>query len=143
MYNGQINSEGPKYCPSIEDKVVRFSEKDEHPLFLEPEGETTKGYTPPSTSLPIEVQDQVLNAIPALQNAHVMRYGYAVEYDSILTDQLNHQLAVPKVPGLYLAGQICGTSGYEEAAIQGYWPALTPPWLSRPDPLIPARSDGY
>jgi tRNA uridine 5-carboxymethylaminomethyl modification enzyme len=146
MYNGQINSEGPKYCPSIEDKVVRFSEKGEHPLFLEPEGESTKEVyvNGLSTSLPIEVQNQVLNAIPALQNAHVMRYGYAVEYDSILTDQLNHQLAVPSVPGLYLAGQICGTSGYEEAAIQGLLAGANAALsLAGQDPLIPSRSDGY
>jgi tRNA uridine 5-carboxymethylaminomethyl modification enzyme len=121
MYNGQIASVGPKYCPSIEDKVVRFADRERHQLFLEPEGLGTQEVyvNGLSTSLPTEVQDQILHAIPALRRAHVMRYGYAVEYDAVQSDQIDHALSVPSVPGLFLAGQINGTSGYEEAAMQG------------------------
>jgi len=121
MYNGQISSTGPRYCPSIEDKVVRFADRERHHLFLEPEGlETREIYVNGlSTSLPIAVQDAVLRAIPAFADAHVLRYGYAVEYDAVTPDQLDHRLACRAVPGLFLAGQINGTSGYEEAAIQG------------------------
>ncbi len=121
MYNGQIASVGPRYCPSIEDKVVRFKDRESHHLFLEPEGRATKEIyvNGLSTSLPIDVQDEVLREIPALAGAHVLRYGYAVEYDVVAPDQIDHTLAVRSLPGLYLAGQINGTSGYEEAAAQG------------------------
>ena len=120
MYNGQIDSVGPRYCPSIEDKVVRFSQRDRHQLFLEPEGVHTREIyvNGLSTSLPIDVQDNMLSAIPALKDAHVLRYGYAVEYDVVDPSQLDHRLGLPAVPGLYLAGQINGTSGYEEAGMQ-------------------------
>ena len=121
MYNGRIVSIGPRYCPSIEDKVVRFADKDRHHLFLEPEGRTTKEVyvNGLSTSLPLDVQDAILAAIPALAGAHVLRYGYAVEYDVVAPDQMDHRLECRSVAGLHFAGQINGTSGYEEAAAQG------------------------
>jgi len=146
MYNGQIASIGPRYCPSIEDKVMRFADKEEHQLFLEPEGRTTKEIyvNGLSTSLPIDVQDGVLAAIPALTNAHVLRYGYAVEYDVVAPDQMDHRLACRTVPGLYFAGQINGTSGYEEAAAQGLVAGANAALdlLGRP-PLMISRADGY
>jgi tRNA uridine 5-carboxymethylaminomethyl modification enzyme len=146
MYNGQISSVGPRYCPSVEDKVVRFKERDSHHLFLEPEGRHTKEIyvNGLSTSLPLDVQDQVLSEIPALAGAHVLRYGYAVEYDVVAPDQIDHTLMVRAVPGLYLAGQINGTSGYEEAAGQGLVAganaALT---LGGLEPLRLSRADAY
>lgn len=146
MYNGQIDSAGPRYCPSIEDKVVRFADRESHLLHLEPEGVSTgevyvNGL---STSLPVDVQDQVLAAIPALTDAHVMRYGYAVEYDAVSTSVLDHTLAVPSVPGLSLAGQINGTSGYEEAGIQGLLAGANAALsLSGAEPLVLSRADAY
>jgi tRNA uridine 5-carboxymethylaminomethyl modification enzyme len=121
MYNGQISSVGPRYCPSIEDKVTRFAGRDSHHLYLEPEGRATREIyvNGLSTSLPLDVQAAVLAAIPALADAHVLRYGYAVEYDVLAPNQIDHRLAVRSVPGLFCAGQINGTSGYEEAAAQG------------------------
>ena len=121
MYSGQINSSGPRYCPSIEDKVVRFAEKDRHQLFLEPEGRKTKEVyvNGISTSLPRDVQDQLFKLIPALENAQIMRYGYAVEYDFCPPEQLRQTLETKTVKGLYFAGQINGTTGYEEAGAQG------------------------
>jgi tRNA uridine 5-carboxymethylaminomethyl modification enzyme len=121
MYSGQISSSGPRYCPSIEDKVVRFAEKSQHQLFLEPEGfETHEVYVNGiSTSLPRDVQDEILRLIPGLENAQIMRYGYAVEYDFCPPDQLWASLETKDVAGLYFAGQINGTTGYEEAAAQG------------------------
>ncbi len=121
MYSGQIQSTGPRYCPSIEDKVVRFAEKTSHHIFLEPEGlDTDEIYANGiSTSLPAEVQEQIVRMIPGLENAKILRYGYAVEYDMVWPTQIRSTLETKKIGGLFLAGQINGTSGYEEAAAQG------------------------
>jgi tRNA uridine 5-carboxymethylaminomethyl modification enzyme len=121
MYTGQIQSSGPRYCPSIEDKVVRFADKDRHQLFLEPEGRNTQEIyvNGISTSLPRDVQDQMFRMIPGLERAQIMRYGYAVEYDYCPPDQLTPWLETKKVEGLFFAGQINGTTGYEEAGAQG------------------------
>jgi tRNA uridine 5-carboxymethylaminomethyl modification enzyme len=121
MYSGQIQSTGPRYCPSIEDKVVRFADKDRHQIFLEPEGlDTDEIYCNGiSTSLPADVQDQVVRLIPGLEQARILRYGYAVEYDMVWPTQIRSTLETKKIRGLFLAGQINGTSGYEEAAAQG------------------------
>ncbi|MBO4943259.1 MAG: tRNA uridine-5-carboxymethylaminomethyl(34) synthesis enzyme MnmG [Muribaculaceae bacterium] len=121
LYNGQIQSIGPRYCPSIETKIVTFADKDEHQLFLEPEGETTvefyvNGF---SSSMPMDIQFEALSTVPALAEAQFYRAGYAIEYDFFDPTQLRHTLETRLVPGLYFAGQINGTTGYEEAAGQG------------------------
>jgi tRNA uridine 5-carboxymethylaminomethyl modification enzyme len=146
MYSGQITSSGPRYCPSIEDKVVRFADKDRHQLFLEPEGrQTSEVYVNGiSTSLPRDVQDAILRMIPGLERAEIMRYGYAVEYDYAPPTQLRPSLETKRVAGLYFAGQINGTTGYEEAGSQGLMAginaALT---LAGKAPLVLAREQAY
>ena len=121
MFQGRIRGTGPRYCPSVEDKVVRFADQDSHQVFLEPEGRTSCEVYPSgiSTSLPADVQVQFLRTIPGLERVEVLRPGYAVEYDFLCTDQLRADLQVASVRGLFAAGQINGTSGYEEAAGQG------------------------
>ncbi|MGD1276937.1 MAG: tRNA uridine-5-carboxymethylaminomethyl(34) synthesis enzyme MnmG [Tepidisphaeraceae bacterium] len=121
MYSGQIQSIGPRYCPSIEDKVVRFADKQRHQIFLEPEGlDTDEIYCNGiSTSLPADVQEAMVRLVPGLQRAEILRYGYAVEYDMVWPTQIQSTLATKRIAGLFLAGQINGTSGYEEAAGQG------------------------
>ena len=121
MFSGQIEGRGPRYCPSIEDKIVRFADKDRHQLFLEPEGiHTDRVYVNgTSTSLPREVQEAMIRSIDGLGRAEILQYGYAVEYDAIDARLLGHDLQLSRLPGLWCAGQINGTSGYEEAAAQG------------------------
>jgi tRNA uridine 5-carboxymethylaminomethyl modification enzyme len=121
MYSGQIQSTGPRYCPSIEDKVVRFADKSSHQIFLEPEGlDTDEIYCNGiSTSLPADVQEQMIRLVPGLENAEILRFGYAVEYDMVWPTQIRSTLETKTIQGLFLAGQINGTSGYEEAAAQG------------------------
>ena len=121
LYNGQIQSIGPRYCPSIETKIVTFADKDKHQLFLEPEGETTQEYylNGFSSSLPLDVQVEAMRRIPALEEAQIYRPGYAIEYDFFSPTQLRHTLETKLVEGLFFAGQVNGTTGYEEAAGQG------------------------
>jgi len=146
MYSGQISSTGPRYCPSIEDKVVRFAERASHHIFLEPEGWNTLEYycNGISTSLPRDVQDAMIHRIRGLQRAEIMRYGYAVEYDFAPPTQLKPTLETKLVDGLYFAGQINGTTGYEEAAGQGLVAGINAALkLAGRPPFIPDRSQSY
>ena len=146
MYSGQIQSTGPRYCPSIEDKVVRFAEKSSHHIFLEPEGRNTWEFycNGISTSLPRDVQDELVRSIKGLERAEIMRYGYAVEYDFAPPTQLKTSLETKRVTGLYFAGQINGTTGYEEAAGQGLLAGINAALkLADQPPLVIDRSQGY
>ncbi|MGZ3729877.1 MAG: tRNA uridine-5-carboxymethylaminomethyl(34) synthesis enzyme MnmG [Bdellovibrionota bacterium] len=146
MFSGQILGRGPRYCPSIEDKVFRFADKDRHQIFLEPESQFSQEIYANglSTSLPLSVQEKFLRTINGLENVEIARPGYAVEYDAINPLVLNHSLEARSVPGLYFAGQVNGTSGYEEAAAQGLIAGVNAALAVRGDaPFVMKRSESY
>lgn len=146
MYSGKIESVGPRYCPSIEDKIVRFADKERHQIFLEPEGLTTEEIyvNGVSSSLPFDVQLAYIRSIPALRNAEIIRPAYAIEYDYALSGQVDNTLACKNIPGLYLSGQINGTTGYEEAAAQGLIAGINAAlFVQKKEPFLLKRSDAY
>ena len=146
LFSGVIEGVGPRYCPSIEDKIVRFPQHREHTIFLEPEGLTSESVyvNGLSTSLPHDVQEAVVHAVPGLEESEFLRYGYAVEYDMVVPGQVRADLGCREVPGLALAGQVLGTSGYEEAAALGFLAGVNAVFAGRGErPLVPAREDAY
>lgn len=146
MYGGLVEGIGPRYCPSIEDKIVRFSDKPRHQLFLEPESYDTnsiylQGF---STSMPENIQDLMVHSLPGLQNAKILKYAYAIEYDALETDEYDSTLMIKKYPGLFIGGQICGTSGYEEAAGLGLMAGINASlYIKGEEPFILKRDEAY
>ena len=146
MYNGQITGTGPRYCPSIETKVVRFADKERHQIFIEPEGaDTDEMYAQGlSTSLPYDIQEKMVHSVVGLENAVITRYGYAIEYDCINPLELNAALGIKRIKGLYSAGQINGSSGYEEAAAQGLIAGINASrYIDGKDPFLLRRDEAY